>query len=212
MSTTQLLAFAAAAGILVVTPGADTMLVMRNVITHGRRAGVLTTLGGCVSLFVHATASALGLSVVLTQSALAFEVVKLIGAAYLLVLGCQSLWRALQHATRDDIVHDEAGAGGQTTWWAMLDGFITNVFNPKPAIFYLAFLPQFINPGESVLRQSLMLASIHFLLRFGWLSCVSMFVGQLRTVLTRRRVKQGLEAVTGMVLLGFGVRLALTRR
>src|SRR5918911_3801618 len=93
----QVLAFTGIAAILTVTPGADTMLVMRNVLSRGQRAGLLTTLGICSGLFFHATLSALGLSFILVRSAAVFEVVKLVGACYLIFLGGQSLWRALRH-------------------------------------------------------------------------------------------------------------------
>src|SRR5688500_4474818 len=92
----QVFAFALIAAVLTITPGADMMLVLRNVITRGRRAGVMTSFGICAGLFVHASVSALGLSVVLLRSALAFEVVKLLGAGYLMYLGVQSLRGAMR--------------------------------------------------------------------------------------------------------------------
>ena len=90
----QIIAFAGIAALLTITPGQDTMLVIRNLMAHGQRAGLLTTLGICCGLFVHATLSAVGLSLILVRSATAFEVVKILGAAYLIWLGIQSLWQA----------------------------------------------------------------------------------------------------------------------
>lgn len=92
------------------------------------------------------------------------------------------------------------------------EGLLSNVLNPKVAIFYLAFLPQFISPGDPVLGKSLFLAGIHFVLGIAWLSLVTVFLGRLRGLLTRPAVQQGLEAVTGAVLIAFGVRLAVGHR
>lgn len=94
----QIVAFAAIAALLTITPGADTMLVIRNVMARGQRAGLLTVVGVCCGLFIHAALSALGLSLVLVRSATAFEVVKMIGAGYLIWLGVQSLWRVFSSA------------------------------------------------------------------------------------------------------------------
>ena len=95
---------------------------------------------------------------------------------------------------------------------AFLQGFLTNILNPKVAIFYLTFLPQFISPGQPVLRRSLLLASIHIAMGFAWLSGYAWFVDRLGAVLTRPRVKVWLERVTGGVLVALGARLAWERR
>src|SRR5207245_2803085 len=133
MTTTSLVTYTAVAAVLTVTPGADTMLVIRNVIARGRRAGVVTTLGICSGLFVHATLSALGLSVILARSAEAFTIVKLAGAVYLAWLGVQSLRRPAGRAPPDP---SWPGAGDgrppdQARSWR--EGFLTNVLNPKVA-------------------------------------------------------------------------------
>ena len=189
------------------------MLVMRSVFTRGKRAGLLTTLGICSGLFLHATLSALGLSLILVRSAAAFEVVKLIGAVYLIYLGGQSLWQAFRPGARKlptnegSVVRQKKGG-----WRSFLEGLLTNVLNPKVAIFYLAFLPQFISPGDPVLAKSLLLAGIHFMLGIAWLSFVTMFLVKVRVLLTRPRMQRTIEATTGAVLIAFGVRLAMERR
>ena len=213
MFDSSMLSFTAIVLLLTITPGADTMLVMRSVVARGQRAGLLTTIGICCGLFVHASLSAVGLSVILVRSAAAFEFVKLVGAAYLIFLGVQSLWRVMHHQSRvaDDAPLERGHGTARTKRRPFLEGLLTNVLNPKVAVFYLAFLPQFIRPGDPVLLKSVFLASIHFLLGLLWLSIVTLVLGRLRAVLTRPHIQQRLEAITGVILIAFGVRLALER-
>ncbi len=203
----QLLVFAGVAALLTITPGADTMLVMRNVLARGRRAGLLTTAGISAGIFVHATLSALGVSLVLARSAAAFEVVKLAGAGYLIVLGAQSLWRL-----RRPEGADAPPGPGRRESRSLVEGLLTNLLNPKVAIFYLAFLPQFVRVTDAVLAKSLLLAAIHVAMGVVWLALVSVFVGALRGFVERRRVRRALEGVSGAVLVALGMRLALERR
>lgn len=205
----QIAVFAGVAALLTITPGADTMLVMRNVLARGRRAGLLTTAGISAGIFVHATLSALGVSLVLARSAMAFEAVKLAGAAYLIVLGAQSLWRL----RRPEGADAPPGPGpGRRESRSLVEGLLTNLLNPKVAIFYLAFLPQFIRVTDVVLLKSVLLAAIHVGMGVVWLSLVAVFVGTLRGFVERRRVRRALEGVSGAVLVALGMRLALERR
>jgi RhtB (resistance to homoserine/threonine) family protein len=207
MLDAQVLAFTGIAALLTLTPGADTMLVVRSALVRGRRDGLLTVLGIGTGLFVHATLSALGLSVILVRSARAFEAVKLAGAVYLVYLGIQALRTATRRAPLDVGSRDPAAARR-----SYVEGLLTNVLNPKVAVFYLAFLPQFIAPGEPVLAKSLLLAAIHFVEGVAWLSFVTLFVARMRPLLTRAPVQRGLESVSGLAFVGLGVRLALSRR
>jgi len=207
MFDARVLAFTGIVAIVTLTPGADTMLVVRSAIVRGRRAGLLTVLGIGSGLFIHATLSALGLSVILVRSARAFEVVKLVGAVYLVFLGLQ----ALRSAARDVPVTEECTApiGARR---AFAEGLLTNLLNPKVAIFYLAFLPQFVGPGDPILAKSILLASIHFVQAIVWLSFVTVFVARLRSVLAQPRVQRALESISGIVFIAFGVKLAMSRR
>jgi RhtB (resistance to homoserine/threonine) family protein len=214
MLTTQLLTFLGIITVLTITPGADTMLVIRNVVARGQRAGYLTALGICSGLFIHATLSALGLSVILVRSAVIFEIVKLAGACYLIILGAWSLWQMIRSRHHTEpvptlAIQTSQAAGG---WRSLREGLLTNVLNPKVAIFYLAFLPQFINPGDPVLLKSLLLAGLHFVLGILWLVLISTFLGRLRGFIARPTVQRGIEAVAGTVLIAFGIRLATTQR
>ncbi len=207
MLDARVLAFTGIAALITLTPGADTMLVVRSALVRGRRAGMLTVLGVCAGLFVHATLSALGLSVILVRSARAFEIVKLAGAAYLVFLGLQAIWSAARSGAVMARAAEPIGAHR-----AFVEGMLNNVLNPKVAIFYLAFLPQFIGPGDPVLAKSILLAGIHFTEGVIWLSLVTLFVARIRGVLADPKVNRALESVTGLVLIGFGVRLATARR
>lgn len=203
----SLVAFTAVAALVVLTPGADTLLVVRNVLGRGRRAGLATTAGIVAGCFVHATLSVLGLSAILVRSAAVFEVVRLAGAAYLVWLGLRSLAGAWRPAA--DAAAPVPAAGARRSF---VEGALSNVLNPKVAIFYLALLPQFIGPGDPVLARSMLLAAIHVGLGLVWLSLVSFGLASLGRVLTAARLRRRLEALTGVVLVGLGVRLALERR
>jgi RhtB (resistance to homoserine/threonine) family protein len=212
----QLVAFAGLALALTLTPGADTALVTKNAVAHGRRAAFLSTLGICLGVSLHATASALGLSAIISQSALAFEVVKWLGAGYLVFLGIQALRGEGRHVAAGDgpgaataaTAANDAPWAGQAFW----QGLFTNVLNPKVALFYLTLLPQFISPGDPVLQRSLLLAAIHIGMGLVWLSAYAYFISRLAETMARPSVKRNIERVTGVLLVGLGVRLALERR
>ena len=207
------LAFAGIAAILTITPGADMALVAKNAFTRGRRGSFATILGICSGLFVHATASALGLSAILAKSARAFELVKWAGAAYLFYLGVMALRRALSGQAPVSL-----GAPGNSTtqswgWWGgFSEGMLTNVLNPKVALFYLTFLPQFIATGDPVLRVSLSLASLHVAMGLVWLTIYSSALHRLNTELAGGRLRRGMEAVTGGLLMVLGARLVFGKR
>jgi threonine/homoserine/homoserine lactone efflux protein len=191
--------------LLTVSPGADMALVTKITLERGRRAALLATLGICSGLLVHATASALGLSVILATSAEAFTIVKLAGAAYLAYLGLQAL-RSSFRDVANDVPSPRRGAN------PLLQGVFSNVLNPKVAVFYLTFLPQFISPGDNVLIRSLAFALAHAVMGIVWLSAYSYAVMRMSDALGGAGVRRWLERVTGGVLIALGARLALERR
>ncbi|MGR0279196.1 LysE family translocator [Marinomonas dokdonensis] len=206
----QWFSFLAAIMVLTMSPGVDTIIVMRNSVTGGWRLGFLTSLGICMGLFAHATVSALGLSVILLGSAGLFTAFKLLGAAYLVYLGVQALrsaWRP-KGMTFDT----SKGPKALTSWGSFRQGLLSNVLNPKPIIFYMAFLPQFIDPSHSALAQSLFMASLHFIIAMVWQTFLALMVHRARVWLARPKVAQVLDGLTGVLLVGFGVRLALSQR
>jgi RhtB (resistance to homoserine/threonine) family protein len=212
MIDSQIVAFTFAAAVLTVTPGQDTMLVVRNVLRGGRCNGVVTTFGICAGLFMHATLSALGVSAILMHSATAFQLVKFAGACYLVWLGVRSLYSAVRGAHRPADPEHRLGTDAISPYRCFLEGLLSNVLNPKAAVFYLAFLPQFIGPTDPVLQKSLLLAGIHYAEGISWLVMVSMAVDQTRRLFLKSMVRRWLDGICGTLLVGFGVRLALERQ
>jgi threonine/homoserine/homoserine lactone efflux protein len=206
----QFLTFLVAVTLLTLSPGVDTMLVLRSALVRGRRAGVVTAFGICCGLFIHATLSALGVSAVLARSATAFELLKLAGAGYLIYLGLKGLHHALRRTEpAPDALSLNARAAGVRA--GFVEGLLNNVLNPKPAVFYLAFLPQFIRAGEPALLKSLYLAGVHFIIGMVWLGLIVWLVGSARKWLSTDSTRRWLEGISGGVLLGLGVHLAMGR-
>ena len=221
----RLFAFVGVAALLTLLPGADMALVTRNVLALGRRRTMFTIVGICAGCVIHATASALGISAILATSATAYNVVKTVGAGYLVWIGIQSIKAASRPSPVAPSAIKKPRPVSKSNWSltpkneidagpraAFLQGFLTNVLNPKVAIFYLTFLPQFISPGEPVLARSLLLASIHIAMGLLWLTAYAWFIDRLGAVLTRPTVKAWLERVTGGLLIALGARLAWERR
>jgi RhtB (resistance to homoserine/threonine) family protein len=187
------------------------MLVIRNVLRGGRADGVATTFGIVSGLLVHASLSALGVSLLLARSATAFQALKLAGAAYLIWLGIRALRAAAgRDAARVDGIA-AAAKGNPTARRSYREGLLTNLLNPKVVIFYVAFLPQFIEPGDPVLAKSLLLAAIHAVQGVLWLGGLSFALERGRRFILMPAVRRALEAVCGTVLVAFGLRLALAR-
>jgi threonine/homoserine/homoserine lactone efflux protein len=211
--------FIGIAALLTILPGADMALVARSSLLDGRRPAFFTSVGICLGLCVHATASALGLSAILRVSAFAYTIVKAVGAAYLIYLGVQTI----RGAGKAPVANANGKAAGDDPdayspaerpllIRSFRQGILTNVLNPKVAIFYLTFLPQFIAPGDPVLLKSLGPAAIHIAMGLVWLTLYAWFLSGFRGVLNRPRVLRSLESVTGGLLVLLGLRLAWDRR
>ena len=201
-----LLPFLVGSILVTVIPGADMALVTRQVLVGGPALAQRTILGNLTGLLVHGVALAAGLSALLVASATAYTGVKLAGAAYLVYLGVQALL-----ASRRPPAEAPPGAVG-VPHRAFLQGLISTVLNPKPALFFLTFLPQFVDRDGAVLPQTLTLAAIHVVVGLIWLSAYARLVDRARVVLNAPRVKAWLERTTGVVLIAFGLRVAVERR
>lgn len=204
--------FLTIAAVLTITPGADMALVTKNVITRGRTPAFLTALGISLGCLTHAALSGLGLSAILSRSAVCFEVVKLAGAVYLIYIGATSLRAGIRGRFSGHSIAESQITTSGLRLRSFTEGLFTNLLNPKVALFYLTFLPQFIAPGEPVLRKSLWLALIHVLMGMVWLTVFISMLHALGGVFSRSSIRRKLEAVTGGLLIAFGLKLAFARR
>lgn len=204
-------AFLGIAALVIIAPGPDTVLVTKNAILHGRRAALGTSLGVNAGLVIWTVAAALGVAAVVRESAVAFSVLKLLGAAYLVWLGIQALLAARRRSA-----HDVSGAGRSSAPMGARLGFrqglLSNLGNPKIAVFFTGLLPQFVSSHASVLGPFLLLGGLFVLMTVVWLCSYALLAVKVASVLTRPRVKAALDGITGVVLIGLGVRLALVRR
>ena len=206
MEISALTTYLVAITLLTLTPGLDTMLVIRNTARGGWRDGAVSSLGICSGLFVHAIISAVGISMILLQAAWAFGMLKLAGAGYLVWLGTCS-WRKVLRRDSFEAVNG-VSPGAFRFRCSLREGFLSNVLNPKTAVFYMAFLPQFINPAHSALIQSLFLAGLHFLIAMIWQCILALMVRQLKSWLQRPRVNRWFDGITGTVIIALGLRVA----
>jgi len=202
-----LLAFAGVSLLLAVTPGPDMAVVTKNALAHGRRGVVLTTSGIALALVVWVTATAVGLSALLRTSGEVLFALKIVGAVYLGYLGIRTL---LESRSRpgDLLAGTPAAAPAHAIF---RQGFLSAIGNPKLGVFFVTFLPQFVLPGQQVLSRLLVLGVTFAVIGWLWMNVYGLFVTRLREVITAPRVRQWMQRVTGVVLLGFGARLALER-
>jgi threonine/homoserine/homoserine lactone efflux protein len=207
---THIASFAFVAALLVMSPGPNGVLIAKTVPTSGRAAGFANIAGFVSAFYVHGALSILGISVILVQSAQAFLVVKLIGAAYLCWLGL----KALRDAFRGVSVapHIQPAARKRTLLVAYTEGFLTNVLNPKVAMFYLAAFPQFIPAHDGAVSGALILVVVHSALNFIWFSAMVLVVTRLKGVASSGAVQRWLKGVTGAVFLAFGAKLATAQQ
>jgi threonine/homoserine/homoserine lactone efflux protein len=206
----HLTAFFGVAAIVIVAPGPDTALVTKNALLYGHRPAIATAFGVVTGLLVWTIAAALGVAAVVHASATAFTVMKLVGAAYLIWLGIQAL-RAAGH--RNGALADAAGGGRRLdVLRGFRQGLINDLANPKIAAFFTSLLPQFIASGHSVLAPFLLLGALFAAITLAWLVAFALMASKAGGLLTRPRVKAGLDRLTGVVLIGLGLRLATERR
>ena len=206
-----ILAFSLAAGLLTLTPGLDTALVLRTATVEGARPAMAAGIGISAGCLAWGLVAAVGLGAVLAVSDLAYRVLQAAGAAYLVWLGAGMLWAAIRPGdAAGRLAAPGAGAAGRGGWFAR--GLMANLLNPKVGVFYVSFLPQFIPDGVPVVAFSIGLAAIHAVMGIAWFAALTAATRPIATLLRRPAVLRGIDGVTGAVLIGFGLRLALDRR
>lgn len=193
--------------LLTVLPGPDVAVVTRLALSHGRAEAFRGSLGIVCGLLVWGLLTVAGLAALLAASATAYAVVKFAGAAYLVLLGVQAIWHS-----RDRAVDMSAATSASGTAKGFRVGVVSNVLNPKIAVFYTGLLPNLVPPGASTGVTLVGLVLVHCLLSLAWLTLYAAVLQRASGVLQRPTVRQRLERVTGVVLIGFGVRVALAGR
>jgi len=204
-------AWMAVAVVLIVTPGPDTALIIRNALRAGTRAASLTSLGIGAGSTVWAAASVLGVAVLLESSDLAFNVFKYAGATYLVYLGLRSLIGSFRKDEQQPPESLPATPERLDGWAAFAQGVLNNLLNPKAGAIFVTVMPQFVEPHDSVSRLVLMVACYDAMV-VAWLCMYGLVVSRAGRSSMGVRVRKGLERVTGAVMIGLGVRLTFERR
>ena len=202
MSAAQFAAFLGVSAVVIVTPGQDTALTIRNTLLGGRSAGIATAAGVVSGQLVWALAASAGLSAVLLASSPLFMAIRIAGAAYLVLLGVQALVAAIRGAHRID-----ADAAPRRRRAPYRQGVLSNLGNPKMAVFFTSLLPQFGSSFAAMLALGLVFATLTLV----WLSAYAVAVAKATNFLQRSWVRRALDAVTGLVLVALGLRVATER-
>jgi threonine/homoserine/homoserine lactone efflux protein len=206
----HLAAFLAVSALVIVTPGQDTALTIRNTLLGGRGGGFGTALGVSTGQAVWAVATSAGLAVLLEASRPAFVALRIAGAAYLVYLGGQALYDAVRGHARGEGM-GSAGSRRMRPWRAFRQGLLSNLGNPKMVVFFTSLLPQFVTRGHGGFSALLLLGLLFSLMTLTWLTAYSVAVAKARAYLLRSGVRRVLDAITGTVLVALGVRLATER-
>ena len=196
--------------LLAIVPGPDTAIVTRNALVGGRRAGLLTILGVAAGLAVWTLAAGAGIAAVIRASEPAFDALKFAGALYLAFLGIQALWGALRKQGPREL--PRASGARIPGWSAFRRGALTNLGNPKIAVFFTSFLPQFTTGSSPSFGALVTLGLLFCAIGLSWLTLYTLVVARIGDFLRRPRPRRVLEGLTGVVLLGFGLRLAAEHR
>jgi threonine/homoserine/homoserine lactone efflux protein len=209
-----LIEFAIAATLLILAPGPDSMLVLRNSLRGGRRAGLSTAAGTVTGLLSWALAAALGISTLLTASRVGYDVLRLAGGAYLVWLGVVTLRRRPSKPATAPSGHatPPVAVGPTSLRRSYFNGVVSNACNPKIGVFFVAFLPNVVPAGASARQLSLALGAWFAIETGVWLAAVVWMAGRAKAWLSRPRWQRRLEQLTGVVLIAFGIRVATEGR
>lgn len=195
--------------LLIILPGPDTAIATKNTLSVGKSGGIKTLFGTCCALLIHTTAAVIGLSAIIVKSALLFSTLKYVGAVYLGYLGVKTLWALRKNDGFESMEMNAKTGVGQNHCFRQ--GFLTNLLNPKVAVFFLTFLPQFVDPGEKPLLPFLTMGITYTLLTLLWFFFYIYLINQISTFMKRRTTQKVIQGLTGAVLIGFSVKLALEK-
>jgi threonine/homoserine/homoserine lactone efflux protein len=203
-------AFLGISALVIVTPGQDTVLTIRNTLLGGRAGGTFTAVGVAFGQAIWTLAASAGVTALLLASEPAFAAVRLAGAAFLIYLGIQALVAAARTGTARSVV--DGRARGLTPRAALRQGLVSNLGNPKMAVFFTSLLPQFVPAGPTAFLNMLGLGLVFCYMTLAWLSVYAVVVGRAGDVLERPMIRRALDGVVGTVLVAFGIRLASQQR
>jgi threonine/homoserine/homoserine lactone efflux protein len=207
------LAFLGISAIVIMVPGPDTALIIRNALLGGRAAGVVTALGISLGLALWAFATSLGIVALLVACEPLFLVLKYAGAAYLAYLGTLALYAAWRPAASPPLGTVRSAFSVRLRLGAALrQGLVSNLGNPKIAVFFASLLPQFAPAGEATFGALMTLGLTFCLMGFAWLASYAVVVAKAGDVLLRPRVRRAIEGITGAVLIALGLRIAAEQR
>jgi threonine/homoserine/homoserine lactone efflux protein len=206
------LAFLGVSLIVIVTPGPDTAVTIRNTLIGGRSGGVATALGIAGGQTIWAFATSIGIVTLLVASAPLFLAVKYAGAAYLAYLGVQALREAIRPAaSRQGDIRPRRKESRLAAFAAFRQGLVSDLGNPKMAVFFAGLLPQFIPAGEESFSALMRLGAVFAMMTFAWLALYAALVARAGDILRRQSIRRSIEAVTGTLLIGLGLRIATER-
>jgi threonine/homoserine/homoserine lactone efflux protein len=209
---TSFLAFVSISIFVIVTPGPDTALTVRNTIVGGRRGGVFTALGIVIGQAIWVFATSLGIVALLVASEPVFHAVRLGGAAYLIYLGARSLYEAARAGRWRETAADEMPAQRLSSPVAFSQGLASDLSNPKMAAFFTSLLPQFATTGDGAFLHLMLFGAVFCLMAFTWLALYALAVARAGDFLRRRNVRRVLEGLMGAALIGLGLRIATEHR
>lgn len=220
LSAAELISFIGIVTLLVMFPGPNTILVIQSVGLSGKKSGFYNIAGIVSALYIHALISVWGLSVIIIKSMVLYQFVKYIGSGYLIYLGLASLYSAYRmnrnhelispdHQNKNTEIKIPLPTGSH--FRSYMKGFITNIFNPKVVLFFISFFPQFIRKQNHIFGDSLILIVIYSVIVVFWYSALVLFVAKFRHWLENRIIQRRIKALTGILLFGLGIKIAVQK-
>lgn len=192
---------------LIILPGPDTAIATKNTISSGKMGGVKTVFGTCTALLIHTLATVIGLSAIIVKSAFLFSIFKYGGAIYLIYLGIQ----AMRTMKKNDIPNDFITKNKYENTPFFRQGFLTNLLNPKVAVFFLTFLPQFVNPNQNPMTQFMIMGITYLILTALWFAFYILLLDKISIFMRKPTTQKYMQGFTGVILIGFGIKLAFEK-
>ncbi|WP_417373188.1 LysE family translocator [Glutamicibacter protophormiae] len=205
--TSALLSFAVVAALMALVPGVDTALILRSAVTRSRLDALVAALGICSGVFIWGIIAAAGASAVLAASQLAYQILTYAGAAYLIFLGGQMIYRSLRRRELEPTNVSVASS----KWKAYATGMVTNLLNPKIGVFYIAVIPQFTPADANALLMGIALSAVHVAMTLAWAGVLILGASLAGQWLSTPKAVTWMDRIAGTVLVGFGIRVALSK-